>query len=159
MEVKEFDRAIVRNLGEEARKLLVPLAKQYGLTVRQGSGRFDTLKFTTKFEFVIADKALVAENAKKTWDTYAEFLGLSKDDFGKTVMLAGKPYKVVGLKANAHKNNVIIERNGKRYVCRPSFLPSYKSIGTQVMEISSKDVGTLNVKDLMDEAEWEAKVS
>lgn len=66
-------------------------------------------------------EAEAERKAKRDWDLHCWRTGLKTEDFGKTVTLSGKLYKICGVKPSARTNTVLIRdlRSGKEYVTSP----------------------------------------
>ena len=154
MEIKEFTAKTCKQLAQEVTELLKPLAEKYGLTLRPAGGKYSDIAWTGKFEFKLGNPEKLEENSKKTFEMYADIFGLKPSDYGKLVRLGSSFYKIAGIKTSAHKRNIIIEKDGKRYITTPEDVIKGLARGSkqsgeyESMVISSKDIGTLNLSDL-----------
>ena len=120
-----MDRAKVREIRAELKEIINSHFDIQGVTVEVKGARFSTSTATFKVEFFDGEAANKSEG---DWNDLAETYGMKKEWLGTNVKLYDKVYKIVGLKASARKNNVIIEsRTGKGFVCSAEWVIRAKS--------------------------------
>jgi hypothetical protein len=83
----------------------------YGVKVQPAGGTFDVGSFTLKTK-LIADGA---DPLRADWDAYCTLYGLLPGDYGRTITVDGRPFKLVGIAPRRAKFPFIGEENGKRY--------------------------------------------
>jgi hypothetical protein len=125
----QFTRAECQRVREEVTAKVRDVARQFGLEVEFANGRFTVDEFTLPFTFRIsgaAQEALI-EKERAEFEMFAEVVGLKPEHYGREVDLPDGLYRIVGLKPEAPKNNVIIEKvrtrtgqkamTSKRFIC------------------------------------------
>lgn len=153
MKVTEFSRKICRELSEEIFTALEPVAQKYNLTLEKKGGSFTLSEWTHKIIFKVGDEEIQEEAAKQKFASQAFWYGLKPDDYGKTLMLSGRQFKITGIKPRASKKPILIERDdGRIFVISDTEVR--KQLGrkdennSESIVLTSKDVGTLNLSDL-----------
>jgi hypothetical protein len=98
---------------------LKPLEQQFGVTFAKDSGSisYNDQSFTMKIAITAnaADGKAVSKQ-ELDWDKYANVYSLDKTLLGKSILMNGKPYKIVGLNPKKRVKPVVIEGNGKTYI-------------------------------------------
>ena len=111
-----MNQKMARALQNEAVVALQTVASKYGLTVVPKNGRLTDISVTLKFEFQGVTPTGETSEVRH-WKTYATAYGLQPEWLGASIVLRGKPYKILGLLAGRRKNNVSVARSdGKRFV-------------------------------------------
>lgn len=108
MQIKEFDRAIVRRLIEECDAVLTQALAPYGLKVARGRSTYDRERFTLKMEVTAAG----ADVARTEFERYAVLLGVKPEDYGREFTSNGERYKLIGLNLSRPKFPFSAERIG-----------------------------------------------
>lgn len=116
MQIKQIDRATIRNIQSRLQQHLADLGKELGVTFNVGNARYNETAATIKVEVAtFGKKGEVRDRAAADFEKYAGLFGLKPSWLGKTFDRFGVRYKIVGLRTKAHKFPVIVESNGKRY--------------------------------------------
>ena len=152
MEIKQFDSKICKQIQLEMMELLKPLTEKYGLIVNPLSGSYTDISWKAKLEFNLDNPEKIQEDAKKTFEMYADIYGLLPSDYGKRIRLGGKFYTIAGIKTSAHKRSIVIMReDGKRFITTPQDvlcgLNRIKPISESFV-LTGKDIGKLNLSDI-----------
>lgn len=128
-QITEFTRAECQRVREEVVVKIRDVARQFGLEVEFRNGRFTADEFTLPFTFRISGEAqkVLTERERAEFEMYAEVVGLKPEHYGREVDLRDGIYKIIGLKPEAPKNNVIVEKvrtrtgqkatTSKRFIC------------------------------------------
>lgn len=94
-------------------------AKTRGFTLDFKKEKDSLTGASTTIKVIVTSTAQM-ENEKKVMGSIAKLYGLPEDIVGKTVMLQGKPYTVVGIDPHRPKNCICLRSaQGKEYVCSP----------------------------------------
>lgn len=117
--INEFTPANQAWLEIELKNTLKDLLAKNGLTVEVT--RISSTPQVMKISFEIEATSVEGKTGRQAdFEKYAPMFGLLPEHFGKMIRLQGSVYKIVGIRPNAHKNNVYIESaRGKEYVCSP----------------------------------------
>lgn len=122
------------------------------MTLDTGNGSFTPSSWTKKIIFLVGDEKAQQKEAEKKFRNLADAYNLEPDDYGKTIMFSGKPYKIIGLRTKASKRPVQIQRyDGKIFVTSTEEVN--RKLGRaannyESLVLTSKDIGTLNLSDL-----------
>jgi hypothetical protein len=106
MQIKEFDREIIKRLIEECDTVLTQALAPYGLNVSRGRSTYDRERFTLKMEITAAG----ADVAKTEFERYAQLLGVKPEDYGREFTSNGERYRLIGLNLNRPKFPFSAER-------------------------------------------------
>lgn len=121
--VANFNRANLKNIRSDMDKALEEVSKKYGITLGIGSIRFTENDFTCRITSVV--KTAGGTNTTDDSDTKVNpkwtvaflknyfWMGLKKDDLGKTFKLRGETVKLVGARVKATYPLVVEKANGK----------------------------------------------
>ena len=114
--VTSFDRSVCKLIGSEILEAIKPVAEKYGLEVAQRGGRYDTYKWSAKFE-------LIAPEGAAAYDSKLAKLSGAKFDVGFEFTDRGKTYRVTGFNAKNPKNDIELVRldDGRRLKCNHSY--------------------------------------
>ncbi len=129
MKITRFDRATCRELGARMAELLKPLEAEFGVQLAYTGGTYDSTEAKLAIRFKAGDEKTAIERARNEFALYAGMYGLSKEDFGKTFLFNGKPYKLTGLNPSAPKYPIEGKSmsTGKPYRFPRSAIASIKS--------------------------------
>jgi len=110
MKVKKIDRAMARQLGEEAEKALQKVFASYGLEVKRGNSRFSASQVTMKFECAVPGLKS-ADN-----ELHSNMLGFDRDIVGMMFCKGRSTYTIVELHLRKPKYPIIaVTERGARY--------------------------------------------
>lgn len=120
--MKKFDRVVLKALRSEIDVALRPIAEKYSISLTLGSTTFEPSRFAAKIEGAVLDgDGQPASKEAENFTRYAQVFGFLPDDLGKSIMLSGKPYTIIGLRPTAPKRPVLLEdANGRRNVVAPA---------------------------------------
>jgi len=141
--ISQFTRADCQRVREEVTAKVRDVARQFGLQVEFGNGRFTDDEFTLPFTFRISGKAQEAltEKERAEFEMFAEVVGLKPEHYGREVNLSDGLYRIVGLKPESPKNNVIIEkvrtRTGQKATTRKRFICPH----TEILDALGEEAG------------------
>ena len=109
---------------EDFKSAVADLEKKYGVTMKIGSISYSDNAFSTKLSVVNGTSATDAERNEFEQNVYAvSIYGLTVKDYGREFASPRGTFTLVGVKPRAQKNPLIIRsKDGKQYVCAPSFL-------------------------------------
>jgi len=111
--VKAFDKVTVRLVREKMDAALQAVAKEFGISIRCGSGRYTATNVSMKVELsVISDGGEVETKEMADFKRYAEFYGLKPEDLGTTFSYRGDPVKIIGAKPSCRKYPILGRNNG-----------------------------------------------
>lgn len=131
-----IDHTKLKAIRADLDKALLDLAKAHGVIFTLGTLLFDANQASGRLTMSAASTEMAAAidegvattpadfkalKAKTDYENHCALYGLKPEWFGKTVLLSGGQFKLVGLLPNKHKNNCLIERisTGKRFICSP----------------------------------------
>ena len=112
-----FDNKELNYYRKEMQEALKSFAEKNGLQVEVGHITYSDHTFTAKVNVVKAANKGEAERLEfeQSAEAFA-YEGITKDHYGREIKLAGKTYKLVGLKAKSPKFPLLVEDStGKRY--------------------------------------------
>lgn len=108
-----LDRKQVKEIVKEIDEVLQTYAQVKGVQLKTGNTRFSDVEFTTKITVVMAKTKGEAERI--SFEKNASLLGLKKTDYGVTVDLYGRIYKIVGANPKRRKYPLTGEKDGKKF--------------------------------------------
>lgn len=120
MEIETFDQKNLRLLRTEIDNALKSIADKYNIQIKAGNASYSSSGETATFKLELATKknGNIAnkkdEIQRKTFEVYAEMIGLNKEDLDKSFSNEGKVYKIIGMNARSQKSPIIIERSDKK---------------------------------------------
>lgn len=118
--IKEFTRSNVRDILEDCRKALGPVAEKYGLTLDDKGRTFYRDRLPVMFQLLIpevdADGNAMDSKAKDFMRLAAAY-GLSKDDYQAEFQSNGRTFRITGLNHRARGYPVLAEdvKTGRTY--------------------------------------------
>jgi hypothetical protein len=113
--IESFDRATVKALRSEIEAALASVSKKYGIEISAGNATFTSSNVTFKIQAaVVAASGMVMSKSVSDFNMYSRYNGL-KANLGDKFSFRGTEYTVVGWKARARKNPVLVESNGKSF--------------------------------------------
>lgn len=113
--ITSFDRATVKRLRDEIDAALASISSKYGIEISAGNATFTSSNVTFKVQAaVVAESGMVMSKSVSDFNMYARMNGL-RASIGDTFNHQGRMYTVVGWKARARKNPVMVECNGKSF--------------------------------------------
>lgn len=119
--IQNFDGHTARLISDAMLKALKVVEQEFGVVFSAHGGRYssDGKNYTPKIEVSTLSKdGSVQSREVENFKKYAKMDGLNPEDLGREFMMRGELFKIVGYNANARKNPIIIEKGGKRFVCR-----------------------------------------
>lgn len=114
---------------------LKPVEQQFGVTFARDSGSISYTEQSFTMKIAVTATAADGKSVSKQeldWDKYASIYGLDKTLLGKSVLLNGKPYKIVGLNPKKRVSPVVIEGNGKTYTTKVDTITTAVALGRVV---------------------------
>lgn len=94
--ITKFDRPTADLIANLAAAHLATFAKDHGLTVRRGKGKYDTTTFELVMKFEIDDQVALAEREQREFEIYCSHYRLRPDDYLKIFTCRGEKYYLVG---------------------------------------------------------------
>ena len=148
-QLKSFDAATVREMGNELDALLGAFAKKHGIAVRPVSLRYNRVICTIKTEFTVSEdnQGLAYSREAADFKRYAKQFDLDQDMLGKTFTNKNETLEIIGLKPMSPAYPVLVRKlsNGKLYKYPVSFIrlafdrsttrPTEFHAGTRVMAV------------------------
>lgn len=124
--MKEFNRPNIQLIRTELEAAFKVIAEKHGIALALKSIRFEPSSFTAKLEAHAdvqsgTDARLVG--LAKDFKLYATGWGLNPDSLGKKFELDGKEMEIVGIKARARTQPVVLkDSTGKLYSASPEMV-------------------------------------
>lgn len=114
MKIERIGRAEVRILSEAALRAVQTALEPYGVKVEIGRCQYSNGS-TGKLAFELVGSG--ANPDKENFERCAGLIGLQASDYGRTVVLNGTPYRLVGIELGRPKFPLVGERahDGKRF--------------------------------------------
>lgn len=105
----KMDKHLAHTLAVRLRAACDEIAKEYGLTVHYGGGRFDAGQFRPTLTFDVASPlgAHITAKAQAEWEGLCEAFGLERGDLGQTFTTGGEMFQILGLAPRARKMAVM----------------------------------------------------
>lgn len=122
MTTKITDFASLKAASAEFDRDLKALLDKYGLTMTRRNATMGAGNVTYK---IVATLGTGEDAGKAEWDAYHMIYGLPKDALGKTIVMSGKTYKIVGLNGRSRKAaNILLSRqpDGKTFLGKPDIV-------------------------------------
>ena len=118
--MKEFTRGNVRDILDDCRKALEPVAEKYGLTLDDKGRTFYRDRLPVMFQLLIPQKDADGnemDSKAKDFVRLAAAYGLSKDDYLAEFRSNGRTFRITGLNHRARGYPVLAEdvQTGKTY--------------------------------------------
>lgn len=88
---------IVNELNKEIREAVEGIIKNRGLKLASVKASFSSMDVKFSVNVVQLNENGEDIAAKSNWDIYAERFGVKPEDFGKTVIMCGKAWKLSGI--------------------------------------------------------------
>lgn len=122
--ITDFNRANLKNIHADINKALAEVSKKYGITIGTGGIRFSANDFTCRITALVKNNIAgndaaedSASNVNPNWQVAflrnAVWMGLKKDDLGKSFKLRGEIVKLVGARVKATYPLVVQKTNGR----------------------------------------------
>jgi hypothetical protein len=142
MTLTKMDKLAAKALGDATQKALEAVAREFGVTVKAGGGKYDPAAgtFAPRVEFTLAsqDGAPVGKDAA-AFRQYAEVGliegGFTPEHLGATFTHRGEVHKVVGYRPRK-RQSLIVERGGKLYCFEP--VPVARLLGLEAKPFASR---------------------
>lgn len=118
MKVKAFDRATCREIRAEITTALHEVAKNYGIVIIAGNGRFSVSDYKLKIECKVASTAVVTRSsgekvsvtpAEAMFIKHAKRMGMVPEDFGREFKRGSKALKIIGSRHTSQSDWIILE--------------------------------------------------
>ena len=122
---------VTKDFLKESRELidaeLKALGDKLGVTFRAGSGSYETDGSAGHYKLEIVAKG--ANPAQSKFNRVCHLYNLKPEDFGKTLKISGREFKLVGLNTRAPKKPVEIEclKSGGQYKAAENVLKQIQS--------------------------------
>ena len=118
--ITQFDKTTCEDLRRDLNEALREVAKRHGLTLRATNMKYTERACTITVEAgvlgVVQGRAATKES--EAFSQLAHLYGLKREDLGRTVVLQGAVYTLIGLKPGASKRPMVLEdASGRRVVC------------------------------------------
>jgi len=114
------DRKFMQEARPRIEAALAALGAEYGVVFTVGRGTYDLSGSHGHFKLevgTVSSGGTVMTEEARTFQMLAPLWGMKEGDLGRTVVIGGKGFKVVGARGRSSKNDVILEReDGKKYV-------------------------------------------
>lgn len=127
--IDHFDKFNLPDVRSDIDDALIEIGNKYNITLRIGAMSYSEDQFTTKITALIGDDAAAKKlQFEKNAHAFRQF---SAEDYNKKFVAAdGETYTLIGLNPKAKTNGcVVLDKNGKEYVCPPDFLHTKKQEG------------------------------
>ena len=112
MKITKIDRATCRRLRPQLQASLTEeFTEATGLKAEVGSGTYSDVSVTFKVTLSIEGY----DAGRSNFERCCEAFDLSASDYGREFTVAGRTYKLVGLKPRSPKFPIVGEFNGQRY--------------------------------------------
>jgi hypothetical protein len=111
-----MDKKLATLIQAEATAALTAIAAKHGMTVRAHGGSLAEVSAILKFEFKTADKAVLVDAERTTFERHADLFGLLPTDYGREFTANGKAYTVTGFDLKRRKYPILVteKATGKR---------------------------------------------
>lgn len=129
--IKHFDRAACKRFQAAALAALEQVAKDHGVTIQDGAGRFDAGSFTMKFvASTIGEDGKANDPARTAFGLLATRYGLEASDLDREFSSRGERYRITGLNTKARKMPIqaVRVRDGARFKFAPDIVKMHLSI-------------------------------
>jgi hypothetical protein len=160
--IKEFDKQNLKTLRSDMDVAIAAVASKYGIVIRLGNIRYDSVKAASKIEFVVTTapdgttttnsrEAIMAADFKRN----AESFGLKPEQYGTIFKHGRDSYKLVGLKPRAPKMPILATNvaTGVTYKLPESAVTSLQT--AEYKELYG--IGTLSLTTCANDAAFDAK--
>ncbi len=123
--------AELKRYAPEIDSKLRSLLAEYGLTMERRTGRIGEGSCEFKIKATYLDNEQKLEHGRNLFEAHAPFVGVPADAFGKTVVIAGVPYRLAGFQVNKPKNcfKLTRVRDGKGFQCSPEQI--HRALGVE----------------------------
>ena len=110
-----MDREDIKKIRQELDTILSAYGAKKGLQFQLGNISYSSNQFNCKMTATSGDSKEDAD--KVNWDKNCWSVGLSREDFGKTINYIGNNYKLVGIKPRSRNYPVVVEQipSGRRF--------------------------------------------
>jgi hypothetical protein len=108
----------IKIIQEHLKAAFSDIGAKHKVIINMGSLSYNDLYFTCPIKGRFTDAQGSTEEADKAeWDMYCGKFGMTPDMFGKSFSIAGKTYKIIGIKPKARKYPVVGQvGSGGKYV-------------------------------------------
>lgn len=114
----EFSPTALKAIRSPIEEALLALGKKHGLTFQLGKGKYDANSATFQLNLantVVGDDGEVKSprivKAEADWIRNAVYLGLKGSELGKTLILHGEKFKIVGLMPTRRKFPILLQKS------------------------------------------------
>lgn len=118
-QIKRIDKTACHTLRAELDKLLEPFGKQFGISIRTGSGSYTDKTFTLKVEMATVDvDGNVQTKEAESFKLNAFMYGLKPEHLNQTFKSwQGETFEIIGLTPRSHKHPILAKNvdDGKTY--------------------------------------------
>lgn len=108
--METFDRAACRVLREDLDAALAAVAEKHGITLKTGGMRFTDATVTIQVEAALPGRSKNSE----AFNRHAHVFGLEQEDLGRELTINGWRLRIAGLRPNAPKRPVLLDRVGSK---------------------------------------------
>lgn len=113
---KQIDKFMLEMIRRDLQEAVKAVEEKYNINLRCGDVRYTSLTATMNLEISLR-KEDGFDPGLEAWRTSTVFTSFLEEDYGKTIELDGKPYKIIGYNRKARSNSVQLEGpDGKTYV-------------------------------------------
>lgn len=121
MTTQVTDLVSLRAASKEMDAELAAVFAKYGLTVVGRSAKIGGGECNFTVKTITGGGEQKADKQREMYDRYADMYGLPSDGFGKTFIVQGDRFELVGLDMSKPKNCVSLKRlsDGKSFKCPP----------------------------------------
>lgn len=148
----------IKVIQQDLKAAFAAVGEKHRISIAMGSLTYNDLYFTCPIKGRFLDaKGSTEEADKAEWDAYCGKFGLKADMFGQVFTIAGKTYKIIGIKPKARKYPVVGQvGSGGKYVfsafdvliAMGSKMTFKKIEGpAEKQMITAEDVGTLDLDE------------
>lgn len=102
-----FDKTNLRRLSADLQAALDAVAKQHGISIVLGSGRFSPTEYRAKITASTTLPANAEDRARKEFEEHAGAFFLKPSDYGQTFVIGGKQYTICGIKPKSRQYPVL----------------------------------------------------
>lgn len=120
MNIKQFDRKIVKELSDEIVEILrKELSEKYELNIERGNCSYQDTNFSLQINVAIEKDGVVLTREAQAFIDFIDMFSngrLKPSDLNKEFKLSGDTFKIIGLSTKSKKYPIIVEKdNGKQY--------------------------------------------
>ena len=112
-----MDKFKVDDICEEVKEALKTIGDKHSVKFHMMSGSYDSFMYRIRGEFREEGDANNISHEQNQWNRYCHRGGLKESHFGMSITHKGTTYKIVGWKARARKNQVVLlnEADGRSW--------------------------------------------